>query len=119
MDARRRTGVLRIHAQSHLAVVVGLGLGDDLNRGALLLRLLRDVAIAKIFPKTSVAGDKLERVQALGRKPRHTGLLRVAVGYVGPAGLVLVLRPEQILRLVTNSVELLFDVEVELQWVAR
>ena len=115
MDAGRRAGVLRVDAQADLAFVVGLGLGDDLNRGALLLRLLGDVAVAEVLPQPAVAGDGLEGVEPLGRQPGHAGLLGVAVGHVGPAGLVLVLGPEQVLGLVADGVELLLDIEVELE----
>ena len=115
IDARRGAGVLGVDAQAHVALVVRLGLGDDLGGGLLLLRLLGDVAVAEVFPEAAVAGDGLERVEALGRQPRHAGLLGVAVGDVGPAGFVLVLRPEQILRLVADGVEVLLNVQVELE----
>ena len=115
MDSRGRAGVLRIYAQADLALVVRFGLGDDLDGGALLLRLLGDVAVAEVFPEAAIAGDGFEGVKALGRQPRHAGLLGVAVGHVGPAGFVLILRPEEVLGFVANRIEVLFNVEVEFQ----
>ena len=109
MNTWRRSCVLRIHAQPHLAVIVRFGLRNDLSRGAFLLWFLRDVAVTKIFPEGTVAGDGLERVQAFGRQPRHSSLFRITIGYVRPASFILVFGPEEILGFVTDSVELLFD----------
>src|SRR5262249_25760145 len=88
---------------------------DDLDRGFFLLWLLGDVAVAQVFPEAAVAGDGLEQVEAPGWEPWHAGLLSVAVGDVRPAGFVLVLRPQEILRLIADGVEVLLDVEVELE----
>src|SRR5207247_11137565 len=57
----------------------------------------------------------LERVETLRGQTRHSVLLGVAVGYVGPSSLVLVVGPKQILRLIADRVEVLFDVAVEFQ----
>jgi len=49
----------------------------------------------------------------------HASLFAVAVGHVGPAGLVLILRPEKILRFVADGVEIPFNVEIEFDGVRR
>ena len=115
IDARRRTGVLRVDAQAYLPVVIGIGFGDDLGRGAFFLRFLGDIPVAEVFPQPPVAGDGLERVQSLWRQPGHAGLLGIAVSHIRPAGLVLVFGPKQILGLVADGIELFLDIQVQLQ----
>ena len=117
VDARRGAGVLRVDAQTDVPLIVRLTFGDDLDRGFLLLGFLRDGAVAQVFPQTTVAGDGLEAVEPLGRQPRHASLLGIAVRDIGPTRVVLVLGPQQVLRLVADGVEVLVDVEVELEWV--
>src|SRR6266545_3957837 len=105
VNARRGASVLRVNAQADVAVIIWLGLGNNLDGGFFLLRLPGDVAIAKVFPEAAVAGNGLEHVEALGREPRHASLFSVAVSDVGPAGFVLVLGPEEVEN---SSVEVLF-----------
>ena len=104
-----------IHPQPHHAHIVWLRLGDDLDGGALLLRFLGDVTVTEVFPEAAIAGNGFQCVESLGRQPRHTGLLGVTVGHVGPAGFVLILRPEKVLGFVANRIEVLFNVEVEFE----
>ena len=115
MDARGGTGVLRIDAEANLALVVRVRLGDDLDGGAFLLGLFGDVAVAEVFPEAAIAGDGFERVESLGRQPRHASLFGVTVGHVGPAGLVLILGPEEVLGFVADGVEVLLHVEIEFE----
>src|ERR1019366_8987800 len=117
VDAGSRPGVFGVDAQPNHTGVVRAGLADDLNGGGLLAGLTRDVSVAEVLPESAVAGDGFEGIQTFGRQPRHTGLFGVTVGYVSPAGIVLIFRPEEVLCLIANRVEVLFDIEVELQGV--
>jgi hypothetical protein len=112
VDAWHRTRVLGLDPQAHLAFIVWTGLHGHLGRGLLLLWLLRDIAVLKVFPETSVTSSLKQCVQTLGRQPGHAGLLSVAIEHIGPARLILILGPEQILGLVADGIELLLHVQV-------
>ena len=62
----------------------------------------------------TAARDGAQPVEVAGREPGHASLLSGAVLDIDPAGIILALRPEIEFGLLTQDIEIGFDVEIEL-----
>ena len=97
-----------------LTLIVRLGFRYHLRRSRFLLGLFRNVAVAEVFPEATIARDRLKRIESFGREPWHARLFGIAINDIGPPGFVLILRPEEILRLIANRIEVFFNIKVKL-----